>query len=341
MIGLLSAKSSIEHTRVILLGTLYNEKYNKMAEGIGAIYLEKPVKSNILKDNLILLLSQKQHGKILSSAKTIKQPHYIKTKDGRGKNVLVAEDNEINMILIVELLKDAGYNVVTASNGQQAIELIEANDVDLVLMDVQMPVMGGIEASNIIREKEKLTGVHLPIIAMTASAMTGDRELCLQAGMDEYISKPIVEDELYRCLREYTRIKPYSGLSINNKPTEIESIFDYDMALNYLGGKDELLKRIIKMFLEHRNEYLDDIEKAIKNKDFDGLKKSAHKIKGSLANIGAMSSSKIASKLEHLASAQDIDSAADEFAKLLFNLAKYKDAVSQYLEGKYAKSISG
>ncbi|MCZ6680276.1 MAG: response regulator, partial [Candidatus Poribacteria bacterium] len=119
---------------------------------------------------------------------------------GKPLNVLLAEDNRINQALVVMMLENFGHHVVVANNGEEVLALLEKEPADIILMDVQMPRMDGIEATKAIRNKEQGTSTHIPIIAITANAMAGDREIFLNAGMDEYISKPIGEGVLYEML---------------------------------------------------------------------------------------------------------------------------------------------
>jgi CheY-like chemotaxis protein len=118
----------------------------------------------------------------------------------RARSILLAEDNEVNRLLVVRLLERQGYRVVIAENGRQAVAALDREAVDLVLMDVQMPEMDGVEATRAIRLREKETGGHLPIIALTAHAMKGDRECCLEAGMDDYLSKPVRPQHLFTAI---------------------------------------------------------------------------------------------------------------------------------------------
>jgi CheY-like chemotaxis protein len=115
----------------------------------------------------------------------------------RGFRILLAEDNRVNQMLAVRLLEKRGHHVQVAGDGREALEKLKTADFDLVLMDVQMPVMGGFEATAAIREMEKGTGKHIPIVALTAHAVKGDRERCLAAGMDGYVPKPIHPEELF------------------------------------------------------------------------------------------------------------------------------------------------
>ena len=120
----------------------------------------------------------------------------------QGALVLVAEDNRVNQVVAVRLLEKRGLRTLVANNGREALEMLKGEPVDLVLMDIQMPEMDGYEATRRIREQEKTTGAHLPIIALTAHAMKGDREKCLGAGMDGYLTKPIQGDQLHQAIEE-------------------------------------------------------------------------------------------------------------------------------------------
>jgi CheY-like chemotaxis protein len=132
-------------------------------------------------------------------------------------NVLVAEDNPVNQLLMTRLLERRGHRVTVAANGREAVEAIEKRPYDVVFMDMQMPEMDGLEATASIRQREKGRAVHLVVIALTAHAMKGDRERCVAAGMDDYLSKPIGVQELDDVLRRYGRgstARAHAGRSV-------------------------------------------------------------------------------------------------------------------------------
>jgi CheY-like chemotaxis protein len=158
-----------------------------------ARYLIKPVGESELLDAILEAVGSKPQAVAPPSRPTIRQPSRERL---RGLRILLAEDNLVNQKLVVRLLEKQGQNVQIASNGREALEALEKADFDLVLMDVQMPVMGGFEATAAVREGEKGTGRHIPILALTAHAIKGDRERCLAAGMDGYVAKPIRPEEL-------------------------------------------------------------------------------------------------------------------------------------------------
>ncbi len=130
----------------------------------------------------------------------------------RPLHVLLAEDNQVNRVIAVRLLEKRGHSVAVVGNGREAVDAAEQRVFDVVLMDLEMPEMSGLEATVAIRERERETGAHLPIIAMTAHAMVGDRERCLAAGMDAYVSKPVRPDELYAALANVTARHSADGI---------------------------------------------------------------------------------------------------------------------------------
>jgi CheY-like chemotaxis protein len=165
--------------------------------GISA-YLMKPIKQSDLKD-AILMTMQKTSGD--QSRSPLITRHSVREARMRI-SILLAEDNPVNQMLAVKVLEKMGHTISVAANGLQALDLLEKGHFQVILMDVQMPEMDGFETTRAIREREKLTGGHIPIIAMTAHAMMGDRERCLEAGMDDYISKPINRNELLECIEK-------------------------------------------------------------------------------------------------------------------------------------------
>jgi CheY-like chemotaxis protein/nitrogen-specific signal transduction histidine kinase len=163
-------------------------------------YLVKPVKQSELLDAILLVLA----GKGIEDRRGIVTQHTIREERyQRRLKILLAEDNYINQRVVVRILEKEGHGVTVADNGQKAVDLLESNVFDLVLMDVQMPEMDGFEATEVVRQREASTGGHMPIIAMTAHAMKGDRERCLEAGMDDYISKPVDPQKLMSLLAKH------------------------------------------------------------------------------------------------------------------------------------------
>jgi two-component system sensor histidine kinase/response regulator len=170
--------------------------------GISA-YLVKPIRQGELLDAVCLLLdktSRTEPAPLVTRHILQEHKHHI--------HILLAEDNAVNQILAVRILEKRGYSVTVAPNGQAAVKAFQTGEFELVLMDIQMPEMDGFEATAAIREKEKLTGGHIPIVAMTANALVGDREKCIASGMDDYVSKPIRTSELFATIEKMLGNKP-------------------------------------------------------------------------------------------------------------------------------------
>jgi two-component system sensor histidine kinase/response regulator len=168
-----------------------------------AVYLTKPVRRGELRSAIVKSVTRRHV--IPAALAPLREPGVL--LPFRAKmHILLAEDNIVNQRVAVRILEKEGYDVTVASNGVEALNAVQERDFDLVLMDVQMPEMGGFEATGRIREKERPGGPRLPIIAMTAHAMTGDRERCLAAGMDDYISKPVRAGALIELVEKYRRV---------------------------------------------------------------------------------------------------------------------------------------
>ncbi len=223
---------------------------------------------------------------------------------------MLAEDNPINQKLAVTVLQKAGYSVDTVDNGADAVAKVKVNPYHAILMDVQMPDTDGFEATQQIREWEKDQNVHIPIIAMTAHAMQGDRERCLEAGMDDYLAKPITLVDLRSKLARWLprslpmpRTEPSSWSA-----TEIEGnaldLMVFDKLREILGPA---LQQAVTPFLEDTPIYLEQLEQAVVKGDPDTARAMAHSIKGSSGNLGAIILSQLAKEAEEFALAQKID----------------------------------
>jgi two-component system, sensor histidine kinase and response regulator len=218
--------------------------------------------------------------------------------------VLVAEDMMPNQRLAVGLLKRLGHEAVVVGDGQRALEALEAADFDLVLMDVQMPILDGLAATALIRERERLTGEHVPIIATTACAMKGDRECCLAAGCDDYVSKPIRGRELAsaiaRCLAGQVAVLASPTKDALPKPGERQPAFNTAAALKEIDGDYALLREMATAFLEDSPRLIAAVTEAATTGDSERLRRAAHALKGSVANFGPSTILDAAQDLEAL-----------------------------------------
>jgi two-component system, sensor histidine kinase and response regulator len=272
-----------------------------------AAYLSKPVAQSELLNAILTTLAVPEP----APREQVVTRHSMRERRS-GMRILLAEDNAVNRQLALKLLEKHGHKVVVAENGRQALEALEREKVDLVLMDVQMPEMDGFEATAAIRAKEKTSGGHLPIIAVTAHAMKGDRERCLAAGMDDYIAKPIRTPELAKLLDRYSGM-PHSADQERppDSPRDVSSVFRPEEALDRVEGDRELLAELVKLFEEETPKLLAEVRDAIAKGDAKTLERAAHTIKGSAGNFGAQPASQAALDLEQLARSGDLSRATE------------------------------
>jgi CheY-like chemotaxis protein/HPt (histidine-containing phosphotransfer) domain-containing protein len=214
----------------------------------------------------------------------------------RPLRILLAEDSVVNQKLAVGLLERHGHTVAVAHNGREVLATLDGGDYDVVLMDVQMPEMDGLEATSLIRERERQTGAHVPIIAMTAHAMRGDRETCLTAGMDGYISKPIRATKLFETL--HAIVERTVSSNIGDAFDLGDGTMDWSKALAVVQGDRELLKEVVVAFLDEYPRILDEIRNSIDGRDHALLRRSAHKLKGATRYLGAQGAYDYAFSLE-------------------------------------------
>ncbi len=205
-----------------------------------------------------------------------------------GLDILLAEDNQVNQRLATIMLESQGHRVTLASNGQEAVDLAGTGKFDLALMDVQMPHLDGLEATRLIRSGEQ-AGSHLPIIALTAHALKGDRERCLEAGMDGYVSKPL---DLDRLEAEFLRVLPPDRVQ---KPRG-ELVNTTELLVRM--GSHEVLAQLLELFTTECGKHLETAQQAISDKDSATLRSAAHSLKGSLANFASAPAAGLAARLQ-------------------------------------------
>ena len=234
---------------------------------------------------------------------------------GLGANILVVEDNIINQRVSTKVLEKRGYTVVLARTGKECLDRLGDQSFDLILMDVQMPEMDGLEATDAIRTMEKGTGNHVPIVAMTAHAMKGDAERFLQAGMDAYISKPIQAPRLFEIIDDLLTTHPQSQITDSSKTVPSVGV-DLEAALAQVGGDLDLLKEIALLFCEDGPLMLEEIRRSIDSGDSKALAHHAHTLKGAVGNFGATDAGELAKQLELMDRHKDLTQASATFAQL-------------------------
>jgi two-component system sensor histidine kinase/response regulator len=288
--------------------------------------LTKPVKHSDLLDALATLFDVSTR-----RARPAAAPAKPSAVAKRKLRVLVAEDNTVNRKLVLTLLRRRGHEVTTVENGREAVAALQsprAGGFDVVLMDLQMPEMGGFEATQVIRDSERPGGRRMPIIALTAHAMQGDRERCLEAGMDGYVSKPIDVNELIAAVERFgapARRRAEPVVPGQEKPLE-PVVFDEAAALAHTDHDRALLGSLVKMFREERQGSIASIERAVKSRDAEALRMAAHAVKSPLATLGATSCAAVAAELEQMGRSKTLDGAEEALARLRSGLEKLDDA---------------
>jgi two-component system sensor histidine kinase/response regulator len=245
-------------------------------------------------------------------------------RPGRTLNVLLAEDNPVNQKLTVRLLEKQGHAIVVAANGREAVEAVQRQPFDLVLMDVQMPEMDGFEATAAIRRLERGTDRHLPILAMTAYAMKGDRERCLQSGMDDYVSKPIQPRALWEKIDKLVPQAHSAG-----KEETSAGVLDRDEIRDRVGGDMKLLRELIDVFFADCPRLWQNVRDALARGDAPRLSQAAHTLKGSIGVFGAQVAHEAAERLELLAGKGDLVQASEVVAQLEVELERLKPTLRE------------
>lgn len=230
----------------------------------------------------------------------------------RNMSVLVAEDNSVNQRLAARLLEREGHSVTIAGSGQEAVDLFEQRTFDLILMDVQMPGLDGLQATARIREKERSTGGHVPIAAMTAQAADSDRLRCLESGMDAYVTKPVHVPALLKIIESVGAggNSMSSELAGEGVPMSLQlQQLNESLALSRVGGDVELLKEVIELFLDDYPSTLQKIKSAVAASDASALEQHAHSLKGAVSTFGASRAFEAAFELEKQGRSRDLGGA--------------------------------
>jgi two-component system sensor histidine kinase/response regulator len=283
-----------------------------------AAHLTKPVRQSDLLEAIVAVLGPK--GPLVDAGAP---------KSGsaaRPLRVLVAEDNAVNRQFVTRVLAKRGHTVVTVANGNEAVEALghPAHGFDVVLMDVQMPGLDGLTATTLVRQRERSAGAaHVPIVAMTAHAMSGDRERCIAAGMDAYVSKPLHPFELIAALERAGGNGDRGHDAAAPSPSGI--VFDADSSVARLGGDRRLLRELIAIFNAEYPPLLTRAKSAVSSRDAEAVRQAAHALKGSLGAIGAPRAFVAAARLEEAGRSGDpsaMDAAAAELDRELLALRR-------------------
>jgi PAS domain S-box-containing protein len=286
-------------TILVLLTSQGRRGDARRMEQIGfAAYLTKPVKSAQLHDCLALALGTKSP---VPGTRTlpILTRHSVAEAKKQKIRILLAEDNQTNQKVALRILEKIGYRADAVANGQEVLAALARVPYDIILMDVQMPEMDGLETTAAIRRKEKETDGHIPIIAMTAHAMKGDRERCLEAGMNDYISKPVQPQALVETIgrwlgeRSAVEAKASSAGARDDK-----EVFDQRELMDRLGGDEEIFREIVVTFLEDAPLQVEKLKQALREGDAAWVERQAHSLKGSAMNMAGKALQTVALEME-------------------------------------------
>jgi PAS domain S-box-containing protein len=305
-------------TTLVMLSSAAHTDHAERSRKCGVTcYATKPVKQSDLLDVIMTALGEPA----VTSRRSYDRTAEASSASGRPLRVLLAEDNEVNQKLAVRWLRKWGHSVVVAGNGREALARLETGVFDLILMDVQMPDMGGLEATAVIRAKERDGAGHVPILAMTAHALKGDRERCLAAGMDGYISKPIRPQEMFRAIEnlsagpERPAARPDSDVLDRQ---EVLYRFDDDM---------DLLREAVRDFLDECPTRLQGLRDALACGDGAAVARLAHALKGSVGNFAARHAVEAAQKLETIGREGEVARGIEAYTELDEAIERLKPAL--------------
>jgi hypothetical protein len=286
---------AIAGTRLIMMTSMHRWGGAKRVQELGfSAYLIKPVKQSKLLDSILKVLSE-QVPESLKSHAAIRPPVTPVTAPHPRLKILLVEDNIVNQHVTLNQLKHLGYTADVAGNGKEALAMMEQIPYNLVLMDCQMPVLDGYGATRAIRERE--SDRHTVIIALTANALVEDRDRCLQAGMDDYLSKPISKENLREKLHDWgDRLEEATVVTAMNLPMTLA--IDWEHLHQISDGNTEFEQELLQIFIDDTHTHLDTAKAALLEQDGDQLARAAHHIKGSSANVGLYQMQAIAAEIE-------------------------------------------
>jgi two-component system sensor histidine kinase/response regulator len=318
LIQKIKENNDCEETVIMMLTSLGQRGDAVRCRELGIkVYLTKPIKQSDLLDALVMALNPE----IMQN----EQLHLITRHSLRERreslHILCVEDNPVNMKLMLHLLKRMGHTAEPAYNGNEALKALDKQNFDLILMDIQMPQMDGFETTIAIREKEKETGKHVPIIAITAHAMKGYKERCINAGMDAYIPKPIKTDELIQVIEKLITDEEITSYPNGNS----KKIFNRDAVLNRLNHNNDLLHELVDSFITDTPQHLKDIREAIEAQKVEKVKTEAHNLKGAAANVGADLFKEVAFQLECAGKSQNLNTALNLYERLEEEFERFID----------------
>jgi len=327
---------TLKNTKLVMLASLGRRGDARRLHEIGfSAYLSKPIKKLKLYDSISALCGVSDNYETQRNTPILTKYSITENKK-QSIRILLAEDNKTNQLLTMKVLRKSGYNVDLAENGKQAVEAVIKKPYDLVLMDIQMPEMDGFTATEKIRSL-KSDRKDLPIIALTAHALSGYREKCLEAGMNDYLSKPIKAVEMIEKIGQWClNVTNPEKKSRLNQTTETDkgqgnenSAFVFEEALERVMGDKDLLKEILQQFMDYLPETVDNLKALISDEAFDDLQKEAHSLKGAARNLSAKAIAAAAFILETASSEKSVKEISKGIQEIEKEICRFDESVSQ------------
>ncbi|HUQ81335.1 MAG TPA: response regulator, partial [Gemmatimonadaceae bacterium] len=321
-------RAEFRTTMILMLSSVGGQGDAVRARSLGnSTYLTKPVRQSVLLDAILSTTSGNGHAPRQPSRTP---PHVEPTT--RALRILLAEDNTVNRRVVTALLSKRRHTVTEVVNGRDAVQAVAIGGIDLVLMDVQMPEMDGLEATAAIRTMERGGATHVPIIALTAHAMKGDRERCLAAGMDGYLSKPVNAAEMFALIESLSKLAaiepaPHApNVALVTRASDEQAI-DVEEALARVEGDRDLLRELAAMLRDESPRLLSAIKRCAEERDAQGLAASAHSLKGACASLSAKPAADAALALELAGRASRFDEVTARVAALEQESSRLDDAL--------------
>ncbi len=336
----------IKDTTIILQTSLGNRGDVKRLKEIGVRgYLVKPIRQEQFRKAVVSALQPEAEG--LKESENMITRHSIAEANLEGSIVLLVEDQQINQKVATKLLQKQGLRVTIAENGQKAVEAFSSSDFDLILMDIQMPVMDGLVATEKIREKEQGSGEHIPIIAMTANAMKGNREKCLASGMDDFIPKPIIERDLFETLKQWVKIERGDRVGVEGAQIQMDNVtakgnvleedpsegsFDLSTVLAKFENDEAFFHELADIFLTDIPEGIANLKLSLENNNAEEIANEAHKLKGTTGNFGVVRLSELFAELQELGEKNSLKEASKTLSKATTVYRQVESALKRSLE---------
>ncbi len=290
-------------------------------------YLAKPLKHSDL---------YKTIGRVLGEPLPVeveppREDHWLIPKAERSLNILLAEDNAVSQKLATRMLQKMGHTVSVSNNGKEVLDAWEDGEFDVIIMDGQMPEIDGFEATRTIRDREKSTGGHIPIIAMTAYAMKGDMDRCLESGMDSYVAKPVSPETLFKAIGDTVEKTEPMPEPPDSSPVPGKTM-DETQLMRRVRGDRALLKDLAEIFIDESAMLLNRMRDSIQRGDSKGLHKAAHTLRGATVNLSAPPASKAAHELETMGRSGDLTGAEPALANLEREVDRMLEVFAKTLE---------